>query len=71
MEHAPESTAPLVPDVFATWAVHFANAQRLNEVFVDTFRRLAQARSLAGAEAFSENSSHLVAMTRISGAVAA
>jgi len=27
MEHAPESTAPVVPDVFAAWAVYFANMQ--------------------------------------------
>lgn len=71
MENAPESTAPVVPDVFAAWAVCFANAQRLNEVSIDTFRRLAEARSLAGAEALSEHSAHLVALTGISGAGAA
>ncbi len=71
MEYEPQSTAPLVPDAFAAWAVYFANAQRLHEVLVDTFRRIAEARCLANVDAFSEISSHLVAMTAISGADAA
>lgn len=58
MKTTPQSTAPVVPEVFAAWAVDSANATFLRRVFMHTFKRLADVRSLAGNEAPVESGLH-------------
>lgn len=65
MTLAPQFTYPARFDFGAASAVHAANRQLFNEVFLDTFRRLSEVRIQAIAEAYMEGLSHT---TMISGA---
>lgn len=67
MTQASKLTYPILFDFVAASAVYAANAQRLNEVFMDTFKRLSEVRTRASAEACVEGFSHMIAISGAQG----
>lgn len=67
MTPAPKLTYPVLFDFAAASEAYVAKMQRLNEVFMDTFKRLSEVRTEASAEACMEGFSHMIAISGAQG----